>query len=58
MVQLSYPYTTTGKTITLTRRTFVVKVMSQLFNMLFGFVMASLVAQRLKNLPAVWETQF
>ena len=34
MVQLSYPYMTTGKTIALTRRTFVGKVMSLLFNML------------------------
>ena len=33
-VQLSYPYMTTGKTITLTRWTFVGKVMSLLFNML------------------------
>ena len=33
MVQLSHPYVTTGKTIALTRRTFVVKVMSLLFNM-------------------------
>ena len=33
-VQLSYPYVTTGKTIALTRRTFVGKVMSLLFNML------------------------
>ena len=33
-VQLSHPYMTTGKTITLTRRTFVGKVMSLLFNML------------------------
>ena len=32
-VQLSYPYMTTGKTIALTRRTFVGKVMSLLFNM-------------------------
>ena len=32
--QLSHPYMTTGKTIALTRRTFVVKVMSLLFNML------------------------
>ena len=31
-VQLSHPYTTTGKTIALTRRTFVGKVMSLLFN--------------------------
>ena len=34
MVQISHPYTTTGKTIALTRRIFVSKVMSLLFNML------------------------
>ena len=34
-VQLSYPYMTTGKSIALTRQTFVGKVMSLLFNMLF-----------------------
>ena len=34
IVQFSHPYMTTGKTITLTRRTFVDKVMSLLFNML------------------------
>ena len=34
IVQLSYPYMTTGKTIDLTRWTFVGKVMSLLFNML------------------------
>ena len=34
VVQLSHPFITTGKTIALTRQTFVVKVMSQLFNML------------------------
>ena len=34
IVQLSHPYMTTGKTIALTRRTFVRKVMSLLFNML------------------------
>ena len=34
MVQLSHPYTTTGKTIALTRQTLVGKVMSLLFNML------------------------
>ena len=33
-VQLSYPYTTTGETIALTRRTFVDKIMSLLFSML------------------------
>ena len=36
-VQLSHPYTTTGKTIALTRRTFVGKVMSLLLNMLSNF---------------------
>ena len=35
IVQLSHPYLTTGKTIALTRRTFVDKVMSLLFTMLF-----------------------
>ena len=34
IVQLSHPYTTTGKTIALTRQSFVGNVMSQLFNML------------------------
>ena len=38
MVQLSHPYTTTGKTIALTRWTFVGKVMSLLFNMLSRLV--------------------
>ena len=40
MVQLSHPYTTTGKTIALTVQTFVGKVMFLLFNTLFRFVMA------------------
>ena len=40
MVQLSHLYMTTGKTIALTRRTFVGKVMSLLFNMLSRFVIA------------------
>ena len=38
MVQLSHPYTATGKTIALTIRAFVGKVMSLLFNMLSTFV--------------------
>ena len=38
MVQLSQPHITTGKTIALTRQTFVDKVMSLLFNMLSRFV--------------------
>ena len=42
MVQLSHPYMTTGETIALTRRTFVGKVMSLLFNMLSRFVIAFL----------------
>ena len=41
-VQLSHPYMTTGKTIALTRRTFVGKVMSLLFNMLSRFVITFL----------------
>ena len=40
MVQLSYPYMTTGKTITLTRWTFVGKVMPLLFNRLSRLVIA------------------
>ena len=40
IVQLSHSYTTTGKTIALTRRTFVSKVMSLLFNMLSWLVIA------------------
>ena len=41
-VQLSHPYMTTGKTITLTRRPFVSKVMSLLFNMLSRLVITFL----------------
>ena len=41
-VQLSHPYMTTGKTIALTRGTFVGKVLSLLFNMLTRFVTAFL----------------
>ena len=37
MVQLSHPYMTTGKSIALTRQTFVGKVISLLFNMLLGW---------------------
>ena len=42
MAQLSHPYMTTGKTIALTRWTFVGKVMSLLFNTLYKFVIAFL----------------
>ena len=41
IVQLSHPYITTAKTIALTRRTFVGKVMSLLFNMLSRLVITS-----------------
>ena len=42
MIQLSHPYTTTGKVIALTRRTFVGKVMSLFFNMVSKVVIAFL----------------
>ena len=42
MVQLSHPYMTTGKTKALTRRTFVGKVTSPFFNMLFRLAIAFL----------------
>ena len=46
MVQLSHPYTTTGKTIALTRRTFVGRVMSLLFSMLSRFVITFLLRSK------------
>ena len=52
MVQLSHPYMTTGKTIALTRWTFVGKVMSLLFNMLSKMVTAFL--PRSKHLLTSW----
>ena len=52
MAQLSHPYMTTGKTITLTRWTFVGKVMSLLFNMLSRLVRAFL--PRSKRLLVSW----
>ena len=52
MVQLSNPYLTTGKTIALTRWTFVGKVISQVFNMLSRFVIAFL--PRSKHLLISW----
>ena len=52
IVQLSYPYMTTGKTIALTRRTFVGKVMSLLFNMLSRLVITFL--PRSKRLLISW----
>ena len=52
MVQLSHPYMTSGKTIALTRRIFVRKVMSLLFNMLSMLVITSL--PRSKCLSISW----
>ena len=51
-VQLSHPYMTTGKTIALTRRTFVVKVMPLLLNMLSRLVITFL--SRSKRLLISW----
>ena len=51
-VQHSHPYMTTGKTIALTRWTFVSKVMPQLFNMLSRLVIAFL--PRSKCLLILW----
>uniref|UniRef100_A0AC11EGW2 Uncharacterized protein n=1 Tax=Ovis aries TaxID=9940 RepID=A0AC11EGW2_SHEEP len=52
IVQLSHPYMTTGKTIALTRWTFVGKVMSLLFNMLSRLVIIFLA--RSKRLLISW----
>ena len=52
IVQLSHPYMTTGKTIALTRPTFVGKAMSLLFNKLSSLVMAFL--PRSKHLLISW----
>ena len=52
MVQLSHPYMTTGKTIALTRWTFVCKVIYLLFNTLSRFIIAFL--PRSKHLLISW----
>ena len=52
IVQISHPYVTTGKTITLTGWTFVGKVMSLLFNMLSRLVITFL--PRSKHLLILW----
>ena len=54
-VQLSHPYMTTGKTIALTRWTFVDKVMCLLFNMLSRLVITFL--PRSKHLLISWRNQ-
>ena len=56
MVQLSHAYMTIEKTIALTRRTFVGKVMSLLFTMLFTLVIAFL--PRSKQLLISWLQSF
>ena len=53
IVQLSHPYMTTGKTIVLTRRTFVSKMMSLLFNTLSRLVIVFL--PRSKRLLIPWQ---
>ena len=53
IVQPSHPYMTTGKTIALTRRTFVDKVMCLLFNMLSRLVITFL--PRSKHLLISWQ---
>ena len=62
IVQLAHPYMTTGKTIGLTRRTFVGKVMSLFFNMLSRLVIAFLPRSKLLLIswlqspsPVIWE---
>ena len=52
VVQISHPYTTTGKTLALMRRTFVDKVMSLLFSMLSRLVITFL--PRRKHLLISW----
>src|SRR5574340_321976 len=52
-VQLSHPHMTTGKTIALTRRTFVAKVMSLLLNLLSRLAITPL--PRSKRLSIAWQ---
>ena len=54
IVQLSYPYMTTGKTIALTRQTFVDKVISLLFNMLSRLVIAFLPRSKCLLISWLW----
>ena len=56
IVQLSYPYMTTGKTIALTSRTFVGKVMSLLFNILSRYIITFF--PRYKHLSVSWLQWF
>ena len=54
IIQLSHPYMTTGKTIALTRWTFVGKVMSLLFNMLSRLIMEK--AMEPNSSTLAWKT--
>ena len=56
IIQLSQPHLTTGKTIALTRWTFVGKVMSLLFNMLSRFVIGFLPRSKCLNFTAAVTT--
>ena len=56
-VQLSYPYMTTEKTIALTRRTFVGKVMSLLFNMLSRLVITFLPRSQFSSVQSLSRVQ-
>ena len=58
-VQLSHPYMTTGKTIALTRQTFVGKVMSLLFNMLsyYSAIKKNEIAPFAANGPGDYHTK-
>ena len=58
IVQLSHPYMTTGKTIALTRRTFVGKVMSLLFNMLSRLVITFLPRIYTSNYTKLYKYKF
>ena len=57
-VQLLHPYMTTGKTIALTRRTLVGKVMSLLFNMLSRLVKAFFPKSMLLSISYYWKKEF
>ena len=56
-VQLSHPYLTTGRTIALTRRTFVGKVMSLLFNMLSRLVITFLPRSQFSSVQSLSHVQ-
>ena len=56
IVQLSYSYMTTGKTIALTKWTFVGKVISLLFNMLFSLVITFLLRSRSDQIRSVTQS--